>query len=117
MSANRCNTTENRIFWMGISNICIICIIIILLALTNDMFVFLGDISCDGDRSCYKWVKEDMTFEDGRRLCGRLGPGGDLASIESKEEDQFVINMLKGDNCFIIYLFIDVLHFLNCNRL
>ena len=66
----------------------------------------LGDITCHGDGSCYKWVKEEMTFEEGRRHCGTLGPGGDLVSIESKEEDQFVINMLKGDNCFILYLFI-----------
>ena len=106
MSAYLCKTTENRIYWMGISNIRTICIIIIIVALTNDMYVFIGDIKCHGDGSCYKLIKEEMRFEEGRRLCRTLGPGGDLVSIESEEEDQFVRNMLKGDNCFIIYVFI-----------
>ena len=38
-----------------------------------------------------------MTFDVGRARCKALGPGGDLASVETEDEDMFLKDMLKGE--------------------
>jgi len=38
-----------------------------------------------------------MTFDVGRARCKALGPGGDLASVETEDEDLFLKEMLKGE--------------------
>ncbi|KAI0225866.1 hypothetical protein LSAT2_023395 [Lamellibrachia satsuma] len=52
--------------------------------------------SVDGNRTCYKLVLQKMTWSDGRVYCQSLGEGADLVSIESQEENEFLIAMIRG---------------------
>ncbi|KAI0231281.1 hypothetical protein LSAT2_018347 [Lamellibrachia satsuma] len=51
--------------------------------------------SVDGNRTCYKLVHEKMTWSESRTNCQNLGDGADLVSIESQEENEFLIEMIR----------------------
>ena len=52
--------------------------------------------SVDGNRTCYKLVHEKMTWSESRTNCQNLGDGADLVSIESQEENEFLLEMIRG---------------------
>ncbi|KAI0240749.1 hypothetical protein LSAT2_008471 [Lamellibrachia satsuma] len=54
--------------------------------------------SVDGSRTCYKLVLQKMTWSDGRVYCQSLGEGADLVSIETQQENEFLIAMIREVN-------------------
>lgn len=60
-----------------------------------------------GKRTCYKLLRQNQTWSEGREQCQRLrnAEGADLVSTESRAEDLFVVNMLLDlqPNCEQIY--------------
>ncbi|KAI0229777.1 hypothetical protein LSAT2_019790, partial [Lamellibrachia satsuma] len=65
-----------------------------------------GDTRClwtgGSSRTCYKLVHQKLTWSNSRQYCQSLAGGADLVAIESKEENQFLVDMiddLKQRSC------------------
>ncbi|KAI0218553.1 hypothetical protein LSAT2_029762 [Lamellibrachia satsuma] len=58
--------------------------------------------SVDGNITCYKLVQQNMTWSDSRGKCQSRGDRADHVSIESQEENEFLLKMirdLRPHNC------------------
>ncbi|KAI0215424.1 hypothetical protein LSAT2_032526 [Lamellibrachia satsuma] len=58
--------------------------------------------SVDGNITCYKLVHRYMKWSESRANCQTLGDGADLVSIETQEENEFLLKMirdLRPHNC------------------
>ncbi|KAK2174460.1 hypothetical protein NP493_800g00001 [Ridgeia piscesae] len=57
-------------------------------------------------QSCYKLVHQHMNWTESRANCKRLGDGADLVSIETAEENEFLLDMildLRKSRCSAIW--------------
>ncbi|KAI0240750.1 hypothetical protein LSAT2_008472 [Lamellibrachia satsuma] len=53
--------------------------------------------SVDGNITCYKLVHQYMTWSERRANCQTLGDGADLVSIETQEENEFLLKMIRAE--------------------
>ncbi|KAI0227244.1 hypothetical protein LSAT2_022293 [Lamellibrachia satsuma] len=49
-----------------------------------------------GQRACYKLVRAEVTWEQARSYCQNLVRGADLVSIESEQEQLFLVDAILG---------------------
>ena len=49
-------------------------------------------------QSCYKLVHQHMNWAESRANCKRLGDGADLVSVETAEENAFLLDMILGES-------------------
>ena len=65
------------------------------------MLRFVADTRCkwsvDGNITCYKLVHRYMKWSESRANCQTLGDGADLVSIETQEENEFLLKMIRGE--------------------
>ena len=65
------------------------------------MLAFVADTKCrsaeNGDRTCYKLIYQHLNWTESRANCKRLGDGADLVSVETAEENRFLLNMVLGE--------------------
>ena len=48
-------------------------------------------------QSCYKLVHQHMNWTESRANCKGLGDGADLVSVETAEENEFLLDMILGE--------------------
>ena len=62
---------------------------------------FVADMRCissgNTKQSCYKLVHQHMNWTESRANCKRLGDGADLVSVETAEENEFLLDMILGE--------------------
>ena len=65
------------------------------------MLRFVADTKCrssgNGKVSCYKLVHQHLNWTESRANCKRLGDGADLVSVETAEENRFLLDMILGE--------------------
>ena len=62
--------------------------------------------SNDGKRTCYKLVHQQLSWSKGRVYCKSLADEADLVSVETKAENDFLLDMIKGDVASTLIRFI-----------
>jgi len=55
----------------------------------------------EGEGSCYKMVHAEVTWSQARAYCRHLAAGADLVSIESEDEQIYLVDVILGDVSFI----------------
>ena len=70
-------------------------------------FFFLGNLTCRSDytligSSCYHYRRQMVKFDDHVMFCANKG--GQLAKIDSADENTKIANILSGNTTFLVVL-------------